>query len=716
MVARAAILAAGFALVLCVAIPARCAADGREAIELPGCTEPAGLAAQLVEPADLAARCAGDAACWRAGLEQARALRDRHPGVYDAHRAYVLVARAAARVAGPEVAAAVAAEYRELAASHPGNPAYPHLVAQLALDGAAYRAELERLAREFPDYPWAQLSLAFQVRPDSTDDERTVALAALDRFAAVCPDRVVERERALELVGSADALLAAEPDLEKRALAEGDVETLARLWSQVLRLVPEDRREGLRAPAAAAVQALANAPAGGTGAGLRARAAGAELAGDREARLHAEDAILERFPCTDDASRVRSVRWRERGHPPNRDDEAAWTAWRDSFLAEIERTLATCPEDEWALRRKVQLLESAPKIDETALFATVDRILALPHRRFGAWPSDPGWVARICLDHDLRLDRVPALLEADRADARAQHERRARSGDSGADAAFAWRQRENLRLTVRLALTTGRVADARRALDALSTATAAAPDGGRAAPGPGMETFPDERTMLDQLSARVAVAEGRPDDALATLAHLLPDRQLAPVVEADARAAWRAAHGSEEGFEAWRESLAGGEASSGWKVVDRPLPAVPVSEFGAGPWRWEERRGKTVVVAVWATWCAPCRAELPVLARLPGRLGKRSDVEVVSLNVDRSNASLVPFLAETEPDLAVLVGGDALFDHGLLGVPTTWIVSPQGRIVRELQGFGGTEEEWLTAAAREVEAVAGPPPAAAPAS
>ena len=148
--------------------------------------------------------------------------------------------------------------------------------------------------------------------------------------------------------------------------------------------------------------------------------------------------------------------------------------------------------------------------------------------------------------------------------------------------------------------------------------------------------------------------------------------------------------------------------------MDRPLPTAQLSDFSGGSWNWAEQRGRTVVVGAWATWCAPCREQLAWLERLAERLAHRSDVEVVTLNVERTNASLLPFLGEQDLALPVLLGGDALLDDGLAGVPTVWIVAPDGRIRRQLEGFAAGGEESLAAALAEVEAVAGPaPPASA---
>ena len=74
---------------------------------------------------------------------------------------------------------------------------------------------------------------------------------------------------------------------------------------------------------------------------------------------------------------------------------------------------------------------------------------------------------------------------------------------------------------------------------------------------------------------------------------------------------------------------------------DADAPAVPPAIAFAGPDGrepgWRTARGKTVLVNLWATWCVPCRQEMPALDRLQAELGG-PDFEVVALNVDTRNA------------------------------------------------------------------------------
>ena len=100
-------------------------------------------------------------------------------------------------------------------------------------------------------------------------------------------------------------------------------------------------------------------------------------------------------------------------------------------------------------------------------------------------------------------------------------------------------------------------------------------------------------------------------------------------------------------------------------------------------------RGKVVLLNVWATWCAPCRAEMPTLDRLQGQLGSK-DFEVVALSIDRDGQAAVErFFRETHvQSLGIYVdkSADALARLGIVGVPTTLLVDRDGREVARHTG------------------------------
>ena len=87
---------------------------------------------------------------------------------------------------------------------------------------------------------------------------------------------------------------------------------------------------------------------------------------------------------------------------------------------------------------------------------------------------------------------------------------------------------------------------------------------------------------------------------------------------------------------------AGAQPPAGFVVHESPRP-VPEIQFENGQGEaigLADFRGKIVLLNIWATWCAPCRREMPTLDRLQAELGS-PDFEVVALSIDRNGLSVV---------------------------------------------------------------------------
>jgi thiol-disulfide isomerase/thioredoxin len=119
----------------------------------------------------------------------------------------------------------------------------------------------------------------------------------------------------------------------------------------------------------------------------------------------------------------------------------------------------------------------------------------------------------------------------------------------------------------------------------------------------------------------------------------------------------------------------------------------------------KEWRGRVVLVNLWATWCAPCRKEMPALAALQQKLGS-PDFEVVAISVDRKGAEVAaPFLAEIGVTaLALYVDPSTLVLEKLraAGLPATFLIDRQGREIGRLFGpadWNGADAERLVRAA-----------------
>jgi thiol-disulfide isomerase/thioredoxin len=100
-------------------------------------------------------------------------------------------------------------------------------------------------------------------------------------------------------------------------------------------------------------------------------------------------------------------------------------------------------------------------------------------------------------------------------------------------------------------------------------------------------------------------------------------------------------------------------------------------------------RGKVVLLNIWATWCGPCRREMPSLDRLQGMLGG-SDFEVVALSIDRTGLDAVcKFYADVGiRNLAIYIDstGKATRELATVGVPATLLIGRDGRELGRLIG------------------------------
>lgn len=121
----------------------------------------------------------------------------------------------------------------------------------------------------------------------------------------------------------------------------------------------------------------------------------------------------------------------------------------------------------------------------------------------------------------------------------------------------------------------------------------------------------------------------------------------------------------------------------------RPVPAIAFVDDEARTRTLADFKGKAVLLNLWATWCAPCRKEMPALDRLQSALGG-PDFEVVALSLDRAGVEPVRrFYRETGvKEIAIYLdaSGKALRDLKVTGLPTTLLIDRDGRELGRLIG------------------------------
>ena len=116
------------------------------------------------------------------------------------------------------------------------------------------------------------------------------------------------------------------------------------------------------------------------------------------------------------------------------------------------------------------------------------------------------------------------------------------------------------------------------------------------------------------------------------------------------------------------------------------LPVFEGPALGGGLTGSAALEGRVAVVNFWASWCGPCRKELPALAGLSKR---NPELAVLAINVDRDVAAAERFLGGQAPPFPVLLDPQSKeagrFD--VVSMPTTFLVDPEGRVVLRHEGW-----------------------------
>lgn len=237
---------------------------------------------------------------------------------------------------------------------------------------------------------------------------------------------------------------------------------------------------------------------------------------------------------------------------------------------------------------------------------------------------------------------------------------------------------------------------------------------------------PDEGRQFKQYAyqywtsmARLAHAEGHKLDELAfqrnadvTAPFTSPENVVQSRTQQQ-RAVWKNLGGTDEGFDAFLNPADAStkpatpasapaarptvvNTASQWTALDKPLPDFQFSDAGGKTWTLADLKGKVTLVNLWATWCGPCRNELPYLQKLFDKVGERKDLQVVTLNTDDNPGLILPFMGEnkyTFPVLPALGYVNKLVPE--LSIPRNWIVDADGVLRQERVGFGSGEDKWV---------------------
>lgn len=118
-----------------------------------------------------------------------------------------------------------------------------------------------------------------------------------------------------------------------------------------------------------------------------------------------------------------------------------------------------------------------------------------------------------------------------------------------------------------------------------------------------------------------------------------------------------------------------------------PAPDFTLADVSGKKLSLSEYRGKVVLLDFWATWCTPCKEEVPHFVDMQNRYGGRG-LQIVGISMDDDEKPVRAFQQEFRMNYPVAVGTTQLAEQygGVLGLPIAFVIDPQGRIVSRYVG------------------------------
>jgi len=134
------------------------------------------------------------------------------------------------------------------------------------------------------------------------------------------------------------------------------------------------------------------------------------------------------------------------------------------------------------------------------------------------------------------------------------------------------------------------------------------------------------------------------------------------------------------------------QGSSVWAVeAGKPLPDLGLAEV-------QTTKGQYIYIDYWASWCGPCRQSFPWMNALQAKLGSKG-LKVVAVNVDAKRADADKFLTHTPAQFTIAYDplGESAKKLAIKTMPTSMLVSPEGRVLFVHSGFRTEETGQLEA-------------------
>lgn len=621
------------------------------------------------------------------------------------------------------------ADYREQMKLNPRDPVAIYLYSRLMIGRNTKEAiELSNKTIEIsPDFSPAHLQLAeIYNYPNFRDPNKSVE--HLKQWVSRCPNSL-DGLRYISRSGDKNLMTSVAQSLRSRleaSTADEDLSYWDQLWALEFKLKPVPEHAQLRKQIA---DDLTRLRAGDLNSEERVWAlqAGYKQIGDTAGKRSVEDEVLRLKPNSPTARRIVQSRFfDEHPYPKFESSEAEKQTYHKAVVQVTSEWLKRWPDEEYILSTRLRsLLELEASTSEDV--AKTYNGYAKVHDSSAGYSIPPleNSVARLYLKHGFHVEAVPAMLrhgiepfeqmekDQEPSDLYPRREEIFEGGNLKYVHMDTWPL---------MAEAYARLKQPDKAREVLAQLADLVKPKEPAKTEAQKRSYVYSQTVYWQAVAKVAEVEQRKLDALTAYQTVLlfrsapskPDEK--DELSDTAKRLWKELGGTDQG---WGAFLARNETAkskfetaaevSTWDTKNTLLTAFELADLQGKSWSLADLKGKVAFINLWATWCGPCREELPYVQKLSQQLKDRSDVVVLTLNTDEEVGKVEPFMKENKYTFPVLLGQAYADGYGVNSIPRNWVISADGKLVFEGIGFGGDGEEWLKNAVQMIEKVKSKP-------
>ena len=143
------------------------------------------------------------------------------------------------------------------------------------------------------------------------------------------------------------------------------------------------------------------------------------------------------------------------------------------------------------------------------------------------------------------------------------------------------------------------------------------------------------------------------------------------------------------------------QANRAEMLIGQPAPDFALYDLNGNEVRLSDFRGKPVVLNFWATWCGPCRVEIPHVNALYDKY-KEQGLVIIGVNAEPDHATVRSFAEQHISYTVALDGGSQFQQYGVRGIPATYYIDREGIVRSRDVGFSPGGETTLDMKTREL--------------